>query len=798
MESKTVRLFNKLSFWSLMFSIFASLFFFIPYVPVTLEASKGFLLSVGATLSLFFWLIARLGEGKFVIPKDRLILFAGIIPLVFLIASFFSSSLYVSLFGNGFEIGTFGSMLIMFIIFFLCSQHFQTEKRLWKFIGGIFLGGFILAIFELINVFIGFNRFLPNMLQGISFGNLVGSWSNFALLFGLMVLLSLFTLEFLKTKKIHTIFQYFLLVVSVLFLAIINIPLVWLLVGIFSVIIFVYSVSIQHAGSKIVMEGGKKGKFPFAALVIILISLAFLIGNNLIGNSIAKVISIPNNDIRPSIVTTSQITWRSIKHNPAFGTGPNTFIVDWSLWQPKAIAQTLYWNTNFDSGFSLLTTFAVTTGILGLISILLFLVVFFIRGIQSLRVALQNPISNYFILTTFIIALYSWITVILYNPNIIMLMLAFASSGVLIGILVHKEVMPVRTFSFLNDPRNSFFAILGLMVLMVSSLALTYVYIEKFTSIIYFSRSMNAGNTMELLDKSEVMLNDAISLDKNDVYYRNLSQVYIAKINLLANDKTVSADAMKSNLQQLINLAQGNASAAVSQNPKQYLNYVNLGDVYTALVPLQVENSYDSAVGAYTKAGELAPNNPSILLSRASLEVINKNNDQARVLIKQALDLKANYTDAIFLLAQIETNEGNLLGAIKQAEYAGEMSPNDPTIFFRLGLLRYNNSDYTGAVSAFGQAVMLNNNYLNARYFLALSYQKVGRSNDALTQFKILSKVLPENQELKDAINGNGMDTPVVSAPTTTTTTKNTPTTTKDTSTKTKTTTDIKPLPEKQ
>jgi tetratricopeptide (TPR) repeat protein len=81
------------------------------------------------------------------------------------------------------------------------------------------------------------------------------------------------------------------------------------------------------------------------------------------------------------------------------------------------------------------------------------------------------------------------------------------------------------------------------------------------------------------------------------------------------------------------------------------------------------------------------------------------------------------------------------------------MVPNDPTIFFRLGLLRYNNNDYTGAVSAFEKAVFLDNKYLNARFFLGQSYKKVGRKDDALAQFKILNEIDPNNQEVKDAIN---------------------------------------------
>jgi tetratricopeptide (TPR) repeat protein len=632
-------------------------------------------------------------------------------------------------------------------------MYFQTEKRLWYFVGALFLGALILSVFELLNMFIGFGRFLPGLLQGISSGNLVGSWNNFALLFGLIILLSLFTLEFLKTKGFFLVVQYFLLVTGLFFLVVINIPLVWLLVGVFSIIIFVYSVSIQHAGIHIVHGGGDKKRFPFAALVVVFFCLSFLVGSNSLGGLISKYINLSNPEVRPSITTTAQIAYKSIKHNPAFGTGPNTFVIDWALWQPKDIAQTVFWDTNFNEGYSTLSTFVVTTGILGLLAWIAFFIIYFMRGIQSLRVALKDPLSNYFILTTFMISLYSWITFIIYTPNIIMLMLAFASSGILIGILVYRQVVPIKEYSFLNDPRNSFFAILSLMVLMIVTLSVTYLYVEKFTSVIYFSKGLKTDNTLESLVRSEKMLTNAISLDKNDVYYRTLSQVYIAQIGVLVNDKNVSGDTLKASLQQLINYSQNAATLAVGQNPKQYLNYVNLGNIYSSLLALSVENSYESAIASYDKAIQLAPNNPSIILAKAQLEVAKKNNEAARVLIQQALDLKLNYSDALFLLAQIETNEGNSAAAIKQVEKAAQLNSGDATIFFRLGLLRYNAADYSGAVGAFEQAVILDNSYWNARYFLGKSYQKVNRVSDALVQFKILTEVLPGNQDVKDAID---------------------------------------------
>jgi cytochrome c-type biogenesis protein CcmH/NrfG len=753
MESKKVRFFNRLSFVTLFATVFGSLFFFIPFIPVTLEASKGFLLSVGMTLSVFFWLIARLGEGKFSVPKDRIILFAGLIPLVFFVASLFSSSLYISLFGRGFEIGTFGSMLVLFILFFLSTLYFQGEKRMKYFFGGLFLAAFILAVFELINLFIGFGAVGPRLLQGVSSGNLVGSWNDFALFFGLVVLLSMFTLEFLHTKGIFKVLQYFLLVVGIFFLIILNIPLVWLLVGLFSIIISVYSISVQRAGAAGMGEGGTK-KFPFAGLIVLFICLIFLIGSNSIGSLISRYINIANTDVRPSLVTTAQIAGKALRHNPFFGTGPNTFVIDWALWQPKDIAQTVFWNVDFDNGIGLLPTFLVTTGLLGFAAFVLFMFTYLMRAAGSLRVALRDTSSNYYIVTTLMVSIYAWITVVFYTPNIVMLVLAFASSGALIAMLVEKRSISSIHMSFLDDPRNSFFAILGIIILMITAIATTYLYAEKFASVIYFSKSLKAENTMVSLSTSERMLSNAIALDKNDIYYRTLSQVYIREIGLVISDKTISQDTLKSTVQQLVNLASQSASLAVAQNPKQYLNYVNLGDVYSSLVPLAIANSYESAVVAYGKAHDLAPNNPSILLSRASLEYAHKNNTESQKFINQALTLKGDYTDAIFLSAQIQTDAGNVSEAIKQAEYAGSVSPNDPTIFFRLGLLRYNNSDYTGAVSAFEKAVILDNRYLNARFFLAQSYKKAGRSSDSLVQFKILAKLLPDNQDIKDAIAG--------------------------------------------
>src|SRR3990167_1497723 len=221
--------------------------------------------------------------------------------------------------------------------------------------------------------------------------------------------------------------------------------------------------------------------------------------------------------------------------------------------------------------------------------------------------------------------------------------------------------------------------------------------------------------------KTENLLIKAVSVSPNDNFLRVLSSVYLAHLNLIvAENQSGSLDSAKQDLQDNLKKAEDSAILAVKSNPKNYQNFVSLGDVYSFVLPLGVAEAYQNAKSAYEQALVLNPKNPEILLFLANLEIGNKDNIKAISYLNQAIAIKPNYSDAFFSLGSLEYQSGNFVSASKNFE----------------------------------NAVISDSSNINARYFMALSYSKSGRVDEAISQLELLAKVYPDNQEINSTLVG--------------------------------------------
>ena len=346
---------------------------------------------------------------------------------------------------------------------------------------------------------------------------------------------------------------------------------------------------------------------------------------------------------------------------------------------------------------------------------------------------------------------------ILYVPSLPVLVVTFFFTGMFLAAVAEERLVARKTFVFADRARAGFVSAVLLIVFIVAGMAVGLSSFKKFASATALQRGLQAFNIDGDLDKTETYLKSSVSSSPTDVANRFLSELSLVRINRLLNDQSgkLSSDQVSSKFQELFGMAVLYADGAVGINPLNYQNLVALGRVYESVVSLGIGGSkeaYDKANKIYEDAEVLNPMNPEIDLIQARLAVVNKDMKLARERIKEALEKKNNYTEAIFMLSQVEASEGNIVEAIKSAEAAAIIEPNDPVVYFQLGLLKYTKKDYQGAIGALERAISLNSEYANARYYLGLSYDGLGRKSDALAQFETIQKTNQDNELVKAVI----------------------------------------------
>ncbi|KKW28665.1 MAG: TPR domain protein, partial [Parcubacteria group bacterium GW2011_GWB1_52_7] len=126
--------------------------------------------------------------------------------------------------------------------------------------------------------------------------------------------------------------------------------------------------------------------------------------------------------------------------------------------------------------------------------------------------------------------------------------------------------------------------------------------------------------------------------------------------------------------------------------------------------------------------------------------------ENARISLEKSIQLKPDYAQANYLLAQVLIRQGNLALAIQQVEAVRPLAPFDIGVAFQLGVLYYQANDFAKAEGEFMRAISINDSYSNARYFLGLLFDRKGEKTKAIGQFKHIETFNPDNQEVKRII----------------------------------------------
>lgn len=733
---------------------------FFPSQVLTLYSVKVSFLALAAVLVMGVLLAHVLTKGTFSLVKEKYLIPLAIFPIVALVSSFVSGLVPNSIAGLAFDLGTSGSLLMLVILFFLAAFSVSGEgPKVRDSIWALTASSAVAALYVIIRALLG--GVLPDAVASRLPNFLVGGSIDTAILLsvGMIAALALVN-NFALGKKIK-IGLYVFLAVSLLFVGAVGFLPILIMLGLFSLFYFVYTYSWSTADRSPVSK-----RASFESLIVLVIVVVFILSQGALSQSLSQVFKLNTIEVRPNTEATLSLVGKAYKQNPVLGVGPNNFGTLWNEFKPIEINATQFWLTTFNFGSGFVPTLFATTGGLGSLTLLAFMILFAVSGFRTIFKQNDNPIIQFATSTSFLIALFLWIAMVVYVPSLALVALAFIFSGIYTSLLVHygKSTFGMNIFS---SPKSSFLAVFCVVVLLVASIAGGYfVWERSVASLLYnqASASLSKGDVVA----GKANLTKALSLVPTDAYWRAYAEISFNELGQqLAKtpDANKMTEADKAAVQSSIAQAVTSARNAIAWNNSDFENWFTLGRVYEILAANGIEGAVENSRSAYAEALKRAPTNPAILLAEARLEMLANKEQEARAKISKAIELKNNYTDAYYTLAQLEAATNNAKGAIDAVAAASFVDPTNTGLLFQLGVMKYNVRDFAGARDALGRAIQLVPDYANARYFLALSLEKLGDKEGTLRELREIQKTNPDNKEVAQMIQNVEANRPAVPQP---------------------------------
>ncbi len=470
----------------------------------------------------------------------------------------------------------------------------------------------------------------------------------------------------------------------------------------------------------------------------------------------------------PSISASWSIGTKTLEQTPLVGSGPGTWVYDYSKYREAFVNQSRFWNVRFDRGFSFFLTLIATTGLVGVV--LWFILI--ISGIvKSTRHLISEKDDD--VWYAYLIVFSGWSTLVFltffYNLNMahfFALWLLFA----LLGSLVGKNVLTWNA----QKSAYTYGAISVLfVVLVVGGVSVSWLAGQRYVADVYFTKAVRSFRAGDGIDGILPSVQRAASLNPlNDIYTRNLSQAYLVQASNLLQAEQPN--------QQAINAAIGSAVeeaiAATKASPANVDNWSNLGIVYESIAS-RVAGADEAAVNAFTEAVKLEPFNPVLYSEIGKIHLLSadsyaksaeqkdeakaaeaaqnrdKNLSQAEDSLKKAITLKLDYLPARYYLGIVYERQRNIPSAIAELENVLRINNKDVGVAFELAILYYRNDQKDQSLSLLEQIVTkFDANNANAKWYLSAMYEERGRYDDAIKQLEDLAKLYPDNGAVKQRL----------------------------------------------
>ena len=741
--------------------------FFLPWNLDVLEVNKQTLLVILTFVASLSWLGGMITNKRFSFRRGWL----NLLPFVFLVSVLVSTVLslggFISWVGEATQeymsfLSTASFVVLFYIIVNTCAESKMLRNVLFAFLIGASL-----------TILVGLGSVLGIQLVPFDFAdsksfNTIGTMNAFSIF---LIFTTIFANAiWLVARKssdgiIHAgwkgilskVLIFFVSLAAVIVLAAIDYWVLWVVLLFGMLVLFAFPLLRSQ-------EFPQTSRF-IIPMILVVVSLLLLFLNTPLRLDIPA-------EVTPSYKASWDVATQTLGETSAlFGSGPGTYIYDYTQYHSQDVNNSIFWNTRFDRSNSHFLTMLTTLGVIGTLVWVIFVVMLAIKVLSRLvREREHTEWKLGFILFA------PWATLVvasfLYSSDFTLVFLFFAFAA----LLSTQAMRKVKEATVSESPRLGLVFSFLFVLVAVAVVTVLFVTGQRYAGEVAFAQAVNMDREGAEVSDIVVKLDKAATYNRyNDIYYRNLGQALLLRVSEeLAAEEEMSAE--RANLIRALTAASINAAKmGTDLGSHNVLNWRIRGSIYREVIGL-IGGADAFAVASFERAIELDPVNPlnytelakvHLVIAEIARQLLASPDeetaaaaqiklDESLTLAAEALDkaieLKPDYAPALYQLAIVFERQGRLDDAVLKMESVAQYNPLDVGVAFQLGLLYIRQGDYDAAEAQLERTVTLLPTYSNARWYLAAVYEVNGDLEAATEQVQEVYNLNPDNELVKERL----------------------------------------------
>lgn len=654
---------------------------FINQMTEFYEMPKLVFLVVTTTLLIGLWIFSWIVKGRIVLTRTPLDIPLLILLVVILISTYFSNSRFEAIYGNFPRVhGSAVSWVIYILLYFVTVSHLRDLAKIKMFLNVLYGSAVIVAALTLLAFF---HAFLPfDFTKAVNF---TPTGSTFSTIAFLLMLLPLPILSVITPNKFMPL--PLAMVLTILFGATValtaSVPSLVALLVAFALCFFL---SKPHQVKKTLPLF--LTTFIIVGLVLVLAYVPFS------GNSLQQLEANFPKEIQLPFIVSWKISISAFRDQPFFGSGPSTYLFNFTTYKPAEFNLLPFWNFSFDTSYNEFLQVLGTLGIFGFLALIYFCIVILVNSWRNLAVDTpdaQQDNTHVLLPAMAMSGLLAIVLLAIHATTLVSVVVMFFVLAVLM--MAQKSIRERVTelslgikASTVNNKQFDLFPVILFVIYVIAAIAVLYNTVTMTTADYYHRQALLTANTngaltYQYLQKAET-LNPYIDLYRVDMAQTNfaLANAIAARAKPGKNGGLNLSTQDKQTIQTLLSQAINEARVSVALSPSSARNWEVLASIYRNIDGV-AQNSLAFSLSAYGQAIQLDPLNPTLRLDVGGIYYITKNYNEAIRFFTDAANLKPDYANAYYNLSIAYRDNNDLpdaLAVANQTVVLLQSNPNSP------------------------------------------------------------------------------------------------------------------------